>query len=353
MNKKLAIFPIDRSLTPLVRYSDKLYNKVIPLLSPALKTLANKDISMLDGGAEAGVELSISYEKDISECESVFFCNSNSVEKNEIYFRLIEYAESLNKEIMISRYLAKRLGLEMQPDNTEIECQYFTEELIDIEVPIISIFTSGQNCNQLDVELSLRNYFIDHSYNVIQVGTDVASELFGFLKIPEFLYDDNLSIVDRIIKFNRYIYNLSKKNQVDVIILGVPESIMKYNNQILNGLGIIPFIIQSAIQSDVAILSLYQNNYPREYYERLQQYCKYRLGISPKYFSISNSRIMKNIDDNTSIDYLFLKTEYVIENIVKSINDENITIFSPLDIDSGEEVYKMIERELISNVCRM
>lgn len=354
MKEKIVLFPVDRASVAMVRHAANLLEEeVIPLLPEALKVLAGMDISVMDGGAEAKIVFSIEYEKMIDISSKVFLCNSDSVEDNETYIRLIDYAKTMNKEVIISEALERRLNIENESRKEEIKTSYKIEELVDIEVPIISIFGYGANCNQLDVELAMRSYFLEQGYKITQIGNSEASELFDFTSIPEFLFDINIDVEEKIIRFNRFVYNLSKKQKSDIIILGVPEGIMKYNNQILNGLGIIPFIMQSAISSDVAVVNLYQNSYPKEYFDEVKKYCKYRFGIQPKYFNIANTQIMKNIDDNTVLDYLFLDSIFVISNIDKSAFDENTMIFNSLDALGSKKVFKEIEKELSSNVCRI
>ena len=206
MKEKIVLFPVDRDSVAMVRYvANLLEGEIIPLLPETLKVLAGMDISIMDGGSEAKIIFSIEYEEMIDISSKVFLCDSNSVEDNETYIRLIDYAKEMNKEVIISEALEKRLNIEKKSKKEEIKTDYKTEELVEIEVPIISIFTYGENCNQLDVELSMRSYFLEQGYRVTQIGNKVASDLFSFTSMPEFLCDLNISVEEKIIRFNSFV----------------------------------------------------------------------------------------------------------------------------------------------------
>jgi peptide maturation system protein (TIGR04066 family) len=356
MHKKVAIFPADQNTVPLARYTSSfLQYQAVPFLPPNLRILENQDISELDGGDFANIKLSLDYYDEIAKCDIVYFLDSISMNDDDLYHSLIKYADEQGKEVIISKYLLARLNIS---NNKEVETTLFIDEtdlskLIEIDTPIISIFTSGPNCNQPNIELSLRKYFDDKKYNVLQIGTPIISELYGFTSIPEFLYDPKIDTMNKIIMFNRFVYNLSLSENPDLIIIGIPEGIMKYNNRILNGLGVLPFIIQSAIHSDIGIVSLYQNNYPKAYYDELMQYCKYKLGILPKYFNIANTKVMNNIDDKNVIDYLFLNSEYVQSIIDTASFCEDFFVFNSLSTENAEKTYQMIEAELLSNLAHV
>jgi peptide maturation system protein (TIGR04066 family) len=356
MSRKIVIFPVDRTSASLARYtSSLLMYEPVPLLPPSLSILENQDISELDGGYFANIKLSISYYDELSKSELIYFCDSSSITDNDLYHDLIKYAKGIGKEVIISKYLMARLDMLNENDMETIEYldKSAVSKLIEIDTPIISIFTQGRNCDQANIEMSLRKYFIDKKYRVMQIGTRICSELFGFNAIPDFLCEPSIDTMQKIVMFNRFVYNLSISENPDIIIIGVPEGIMKYNNRILNGLGVMPFIIQSAIQSDIGIVSLYQNNYTKKYLDELMLYCKYKLGVLPKYFNFANTKQMKNIDDNSVTDYLFLNSEFVLSNVYTATMDEDFTIFNSLNLESSEKTYQKIEAELISNLTQI
>ena len=169
--------------------------------------------------------------------------------------------------------------------------------------------------------------------------------------MSHFLYDKSLDMTEKIIAFNRYVYNISKNDKPDIIIIDIPDAIMQYSQRILNGLGVVPFIAYNAVQSDIGILNIYQNNYPLEFYENMIAFCKYRFGICIENYNIANTKIMKS-DDNTQLEYLFLKSSFVESHIDSSISD-SLFVFNSFDESSLTRVYTRIETKLLSNVEQM
>lgn len=351
---RIVLFPIDRESVAIVRYAKQLGDvEVIPLLPPSLKILDGKDIGIMDGGEFVNIKFSTEYEKEILHATKVIFLDSRSVIEEKIYFELIEIAKNNNIDVFIKESLKNRLSTHSSKNAPVFKHIQNKEELISFDIPIISIFSYGKYCNHLEVELTIREFFIRKGYTVTQIGNKLSSEIYGYTSLPEFLNDNHIDIEKKIIQFNRYVYNLANQEKTDIIILSIEEPIMKYNNQILNGLGIIPFIVQSAIQSDVAIVNLYQNNYSKEYFEQLKLYCKYKLGVEPKYFCLANTQVMKNNDDPSILDFLFLDREYVISNINNNFFAEDNFIFNVFDDVGREKVYEHILEDLSSNTYQV
>lgn len=356
MYKKLAIFPVDYNSVAFVRNSQIGGYEAVPLLVPALKVLTGNDLSKLDGGLNANIQLYSDYKNKISECEIIYFTNSDLIQEESIYHELIEYAEKLCKEIVLTETIKERLGLDLKKEYSE---QFFStynsksSKLLQIDVPIISIFTLGYNCGQLQTELSMRKFFLDREYKVMQIGSQENFNLFGFLNTPTFLYDSALDVQQKILMFNKYVHDNCLLEDPDIIIIGVPEPIMKYNDNILNGFGVIPFIIENAIKSDIGVISLYYNQYTCEYFDLISQFTKYRFDILTKYFSVSNTQVTKNIDDTSLLEYLYIDIDFVKSNLDMTIGENKYTVFSPYDEESMTEAFCEIENELLSNLSQI
>jgi len=348
MNRKMAIFPIDHHTVTFARYAHLGKYDPIALVSPALSVLDGSDISKLDGGRKANITLHFNYQQKIAESDSVYFLDSHQYSELQLYNELITYAKELNKEVLVSDHLL--LKLKGDSNSFEKNLHFLPSKLLKIDVPIISVLAMGENCGQAQTEFSIRKYFDDQGYKVLQIGTQEYSHLLGCAKLPSFLVDANINIQDKIIMFNRFIYEECKSIEPDLVILGVPDPIMKYNNDILNGLGILPFVMQNAILSDVGLINLHYNEYSFEYLSDIMNLCKYRLNIATKYFGISNTTVSKNVDDSSKLEYLYIDYEFVKSNLKHGIGKDEYTLFSIYDEESMIQAFQKIEYELLTNV---
>lgn len=347
MSRKLAIFPIDHSTATFARYAHLGQYETIALLSPMLNVLAGSDISKLDGGDKANIKLHMDYQQKIAESDVVYFVDSESGIDDTLYRELIAQAKKLAKEVIISDRVLRSLENPLTVD------QPASPKLLAIDVPIISVLAIGEKCGQAQTEFSLGKYFVDQGYRVLQIGTQEYSHLLGCLSLPAFLFDPAIDVQSKIISFNQFIYQACQQEDPDVIILGVPNPIMKYNNDILNGLGILPFIIQNAIATDIGVVNLYYDDYNYEYLNFIMQLCKYRLNIAAKYFGVSNTTASKNMEEQNKLEYLYVNRDFVKANLKPEIGKDEFTLFSIFDEESMQQACKKIEQELLANVDQL
>ena len=347
MSRKLAIFPIDHQTVTFARYAHLGDFEPIALVSPALSVIEGSDISKLDGGKKTNIHLYTDYQQKICESDVVYFVDSKSIKKEDLYHELIEYANELNKEVIVSDYLSKRLK-----ELRDLELP--SPKLLPIDFPIISILTmGGEYCGQAETEFSLGRYFRDQGYQVLQIGTQEYSHLLGFLNLPDFLFNTAIDAQKKILMFNKFVYESCKQEKPDVIILGVPHPIMKYNNEILNGLGIIPFIVQNSIESDIGVVNLHFNEYSHDYFNDITNLCKYRLNVEATYFGISNVSATKNMDEVNKLEYLHIDSEFVKDNLNEETGKGEYTLFAINDEETRTEVFRKIEQELLTNISSL
>ena len=347
MNNKIAIFPIDYNNVTLARYANLGKYEPIALVTPSLNVLEGIDISKLDGGINANIPLQTDYKQKISDCRVVYFTDSDLVPDNSIYDELIAYAKELDKEIIIDDHLLTRLEAASVTLKSQANYDEFSK-LLSIEVPIISLLTIDEKCGQSQTEWSIRKYFLSRGYKILQLSSQGYSNLLGSFILPKFLFDITLDVEKKIIMFNKFIYDLCLKEKPDLIIISVPTPIMKFNDEILNGLGVLPFIIQNAIKSDIGLINLSFNEYTYEYLDYIMQFCKFRLNVIPKYFSISNTVVTKNMDEN-KLDYLYLNIDFVKSNLDSNIGKDYYTVFATYDEENMVKAFQKIEQELLTN----
>ena len=102
------------------------------------------------------------------------------------------------------------------------------EKLLEIPVPCVVVLGTGRRTGKFDLQLNLRNVFQQAGYSVTQFGSKEYSSLFGFDPLPQFLFDLG-SQREKILAFNHLVYETVKRDNSDVVLLGVPGGIMPIN----------------------------------------------------------------------------------------------------------------------------
>ena len=348
--RRIAIFPVDYSTVSIIRFAQLGNFKPIALLSPDLSVLSGSDVAKLDGGNETGIPLNTDYENQISKVDAIYLTDSTWYFDAEKYKKLFSFAKSINKEVLIDIGTKAKLNINPIIVNEHDYTRDRKKRIMAIDVPIISVFSIGDLSGQSQTEYMARKYFQVNKYKVMQICSHENGKLIGCEPLPRFLYDVTIDAVDKITMFNEFVHRLCNETKPDIIIVGVPQPIMKYNDEILNGFGILPFIVQNGIQSDIGIVSLYYyQNYSDEYLDLLANLCKYRFGVSANFFSISNNTVSKNENRTNELNYMHLTSDHVKNTLKDNITDGRFMLFSAYDEEDSCKAFSKIESLLQEN----
>lgn len=354
-NIKIAIFPIERRTAALARHCASLRgDEPVCLLAPNHKNMEGRDLSEMDGGSYAGIVLYSGSREQLEQCSLAYFYNSKLVTNNRVYEELIEYARQCGSEVVIDRSLAVRLGLGNVEPEADFQDEYPSDELLEPDVPVIAVYSSGEFTDQANVELSIREYFISQGYKTAQIGTEDYSRILGFSAVPSFVTAEGPDMQTRIVRLNHYINRIVKEENADLFILGVPDAIMKYNNKVLNGMGILPFIMSNAVTADIGVLCMYQNSYKKEYFDEMMLYGKYHMNCPLSYFNIANARLLdEDAYTNKQLDYLLLDHNVVMAETDMEMGADEFVVFNSHTEDSADYAYWKMEEELAENAACM
>jgi peptide maturation system protein (TIGR04066 family) len=274
----------------------------------------------------------------------------------DIYRDLIEVAKSAGKEIILTDLLANKLGLvnmTARPQESFVSDPE-TDRLHEISVPVITVLSQGYYADQLAVTLALRKHFKDISYNVAQVGHREYAKLFGYTPLPDFLYEP-LDAYDKILWFNQFVDKLTIRTQAELLIINVPDPIMKFNQRVLHGLGVLPYVICQGVRSDLTVLCLHYHPYTQQYFDKLTNYCHYHLDCSETsyFFNIANLNIEP--DDTTEErkpKHIDLESAFVLQSIA-DMNIQDHHLFNALDIASVMAACEAVQQVLTNNAHYM
>lgn len=354
---KIMIYPFGKETAPIMRNIDLINNVEIQLVTDINHDIYIKEYPELDGN-QIIHNLSNDFEKSLNESETVYVPFEKAYFSIERYIETIEKIIKSEKRVFLSRDLYKELtNIEYKfadkvttyDHHRNMKLKVKTREIFQINVPVIIVLGDGLNCNKFDIQLSLRRFFKNKGYAVSQLGTKEYSDLFGFDSFPSFIFEDG-KIDDIIIALNHMVYSKIINEKPDLMIIGVPGGVLPISEEHPEEFGKFAYMITNAVKPDIAIRSLYNNDYTDRFFENDMQMCKYKLDSIVEYYNISNTRLIYPEIKYGDLTYLTINNN-TSENYIEEQNQKNThyTLFNVLGNHNVEKVYEQILEQLSQN----
>jgi len=124
-----------------------------------------------------------------------------------------------------------------------------------------------------------------------------------------------------------------------------------FNDRVLHGLGVLPYVICQAVPSDLHITCVHHSQYLKKYFGLLENYCHYHLGCSPeaRFYNIANTDVVPDVNtDERKPKYVELDSAFVLESI-RNMDAQDYHLFNVLDSESVLMACSAIQQELTNN----
>lgn len=358
---RTLIYPYDLECCPIVRHKKIIKEyEIVALVSPRGWGMTGKDGGTADYSSKMGLVISSDFEGNLSLCDTVLFCKSDKpLDFESIVMPKISQAIEAKKNIIISSSIKKELfdiisrkcaqnGVDFKYFGTLIKQQEFQEiphegEFIhDIATPVIFVMGIGERTNKFEVQLSLRENIRKMGYIISQIGSREYCELLGFHSFPVFMYNKEISETNKIVLFNHYVKRIEMEENPDLIIIGVPGGIMPYNNNLTNRFGVLAYELSQAVTPDSTIFSCHYNEYLEEYFIKMVESVRSRLGCKVNCFNISNVVFdWNNSKEWRKESYISLDSEYV-DKKMQDYAAYNQSIFNVLNHKDAQKMSEYI-----------
>ncbi|MDE7433353.1 MAG: TIGR04066 family peptide maturation system protein [Lachnospiraceae bacterium] len=339
---KWLIYPYAPEFIPVVRYNEIIKNGEIALLSaPSGFALQDRD-GFVWGTEKSGYQIQdtadtslydgiwitpeITYMQD-SDIESAF--NRLDIKGKTVYYSALL---SPTKEDVLFNILKNHKPLQIiHRKQKDINFEWVTGNVINkIQTPIIAVAGIGSSSQKFDIQLYLRKYLLQMGYKVSQIGTKPYCEMLGFHSLPDWMFDNTYTDVEKIYAFNNYVKALELNEKPEVIILGIPEGIMPFNEKHSQGYGIKAFEIFSAVHPDYLLVSLYNGKYNQDFFDEIRNLARYRFHAEIDKFYVSNYAPV-----STSYKREQLQFTFSMEN---ADNEENFSFLNFSDSKMANEI---------------
>ncbi len=362
--EKVMIYPYDREFSSILRHQQLMRDyEVAGAVAPNGWGITGKDASYVDGGETLNIIVNNNFENMINNCDALILSNSalKLNFKESIYPKIVQAAKKNKKIISTTKFDKKKLKMIedackdtgsifiQYPFNKNYEmCSYADNiEIQQIKTPVIFVLGVGENSHKFEIQLSIRENLINMGYKVSQVGSRSYCEMLEFHSFPEFMYSKLYSETQKIKLFNNFIKNIEEQENPDVIIIGIPGTIIRINDIATYDFGVLAFEVSQAVKPDTAILSVLYEGYSPEFFEKIAEEVKYKFACDIGCFNYVNSRIDWNYFDYSaepkSID---VKSSF-IDNKIKELNND-VPIFNIMNKKDGLKIAEHLVNILAS-----
>ncbi len=305
---KIIVYPYDDQFTPVFRHRELLKDyEVVGLVSPRGWGLTGRDAGEADNGSPLGLFITSDFDGSMDICDAVLFSESRTQPEFRQYFMpKVMSAIEAGKDILFTFPLKNDICNEISRacDTHGVDFKYYhypeprkalqgifseDELLFDIDTPVIFVLGTGERTNKFEIQLALRENIMKMGYKVSQIGTRGYCELLGFHSFPRVMFGNAISEISKIVSFNRFIKGLERDEHPDVIVIGVPGGIMPFNNRLPNRYGILAYEVSQAVTPDSTVYSCHYSEYTPEYFSKMNDTLKYRLGCKVDCYNMSNN----------------------------------------------------------------
>ena len=364
-NERLLIYPYNVQFSPILRHKSLLKGYEIScLVSPNGWGFTGKDAGIVDRGPKIGMTVSSDFEKSLDSCDTVMFIDSYfPIDFENSMFSKIKMAIKSKKNVICLLQLESKIIEELEcicnyervyfkhydgvqnvlADKTSIE----NESIEEINTPIIFVIGMAERTNKFEIQLALREKIDRLGYKISQVGTKSYCEMMDFHYFPSFMYESNISEVNKVLMFNRFIKRIEETEAPDIIIIGVPGGIMPFNRLFTNKFGILAFEITQAVTPDFVILSLLYEDYKVDAFEVLSNMIKYKLGFDVDLFNITNTQFdWIRAYEEQKLSHISIDSRYINEKI-KVYSQSKIPVLNVLNEDDSNKMISLSMEKLI------
>ena len=222
------------------------------------------------------------------------------------------------------------------------------EGLLPLQTPVITIAGMWQDTDKLEASLCLRDILLREGYNVAQIGSRAYCELFRFHSFPSFMFEDR-SDCNKILQFNRFVHDIEREEQPDVILITVPGCINNYNDDFTNSFGLLAYDVMKAVKPDFLLLCTFFTPNADMLFSLLSETCLYRFGRRVDYFHMSRQYI--DIAASREAHKVVLKRaqpEMVLEELQKNQGVYTMQIGHLQSQDSRERLRDVLFDKLVT-----
>lgn len=353
--KKICIVPFTVETYPLLNHLRERYI-IEALVSPKGIGLNDEDISLLRNTSPTGYYFINSMEEGIRKSEVILIPRVDKEQKRlyEYAKQSLQFAASNGKQILCFLnitdsekediiFMCRTNGADCyfpsKPDVNPVDAND-NISLFSIDVPVLYIGELIPSCDSYDIFLNLAVKLQKRGKNVLAISEDCYNPLFGFHCER---FGGSLEVKQQIFRINRLIDMLVKQHHPDLILIRLPQPLMRYNNTNVFDCGGMAFLISQAVPGTGCILCSPAKTFTASIWEEISD------GILSKFgYPVLGVHVSNQIIDSTSgsgLSTLRIPLNQILPEITKLNESHNLPFYQLMDQESLDEFSETLELE--------
>ncbi len=340
--KNAVVFPYGYEFLPILSGSKKrsLIDSSIKLVSPEGWGIVGRDAGSAFGRPDIGIKATSDLRNAILESDTLVaspFKDTGEEKTNNLVNSIIDEGIDLAKSM-------KKKVIDLRNIENEIIPDEVNSQDIKIDCPIIFINGITEQLNKLDIVIDIANSLSAKGYNVSQIGTRHYCNVLGMHSFPQFMFG-TMTERQKIKAFQSYIYNISKEENPDVMIIGIPGAAIPFNDKVDNGYGIIHYLVSMAVKADFSITC---SNLEAWDFEKLNIHFTHRFGHGINCVVLTNTKILYNVQEFPDKIFYEILDYQIIDKYINDVQrvNSNIPIFNEFNEKDIEALTDLIINEL-------
>lgn len=217
-------------------------------------------------------------------------------------------------------------------------------EFCPISIPVVLVGGIINDIDCFECFLGLVKAFQNAGYNVAGFASDSSSTLFNITRLDPIMNSLRYSDDEKMLWINNCLFYISLKKKADIIIIQIPDAMMRFNDQAINGFGAKTFVYSQAVTAnycfgivpwrftDSHFLDSVSNNFKNRYGFQLN-------GVFSSNFLINDIDLKYGAEINP---VFFRETKHVPPNIKNNI---------PIYTFGDSTYYDLACKQAISDLC--
>ncbi len=310
--KKYILYPYNKNAYALAKFWEQNNSsRIVGIFAPKSYGIEGKDGGTIYGFSRLGYEVKSDYSNQLDESDGIIIPPVLSEKLIQKVFAIIVKTLQAGKDVICYCKLGEDYRKKLDPllDDTIGEFLYKAEDEKAInyerkengiwftpEIPVVVIgeTLSGLSAAEITCELF---YDMSHKgYNPIAIVEYAYAFGENMIELPDFLNGVEIANDQKVLVFNSFIKRLVDEYRPGILLIQIPNAMIRQNIYDRSNFGVVPYIISQAINVDYAIICdvLRQSDTEEEYIKYYEEMCKcfwYRFGICIDEICLSNIKI--------------------------------------------------------------
>ncbi len=263
--KKAALFPFNKEMHSLIRYSDLLTYDIV---------------SVYDSKYSARVGANTSFLLKDDSVKSLVIRNINEIEWDEIDTLILGHTETLSDIAHDTSFISNLLGEAISKNKNIYMFDDFQSDVLDsynkvfiprisnehlpcdrfgmlyrISKPVLAICGTSSRQGKFTLQLALRKIFVEKGYKIGQIGTEPSALLYGMDFVFPMGYNSSVYIKEHeTIRYLNNAVNHLCEDDNDLIIVGTQSGTIQYDTGNLAQYNVSQHLFLLGTQPDAVVL---------------------------------------------------------------------------------------------------